>query len=44
MELRLGILGQLVAVDADDDPFAGVDLLLEAKRGVGDLALRETLA
>ena len=32
-----------VAVDADDDAFAGVDLLLVHERGVGDLALGEVL-
>jgi hypothetical protein len=30
-----------VAVDADDDPLAAVDLALELVRRVGDLALRE---
>src|SRR3954470_762275 len=32
-----------VAVDADHDPPAGVDLALELVAGIGDLALREVL-
>src|SRR4051812_935832 len=42
-ELDRALVEVPVVVDADDDPFRALDLLLQPERGVGDLALREAL-
>src|SRR5215208_7156052 len=42
-DLELVLVGVLIAIHADQDPLARVDLLLVVERGVRDLALRVVL-